>query len=80
MNITNEYRSIIKKIRATDKIIPYRNPRDMKFGTLHIEEKSEYFDITGIDKKNGNRIRFARVVPQKRKYKPLFVWSDDLDD
>jgi hypothetical protein len=51
----------------------------MKFGTLRIEEKSDHFDITGIDKKNENRIRFARVVPQKKKYKPLFIWSDSDD-
>jgi len=80
VHITEQYRSIIKKIQSTDKIIPYRNPRDMKFGTLRIEEKPDHFDITGIDKKNENRIRFARVVPQKKKYKPLFIWSDSSDD
>ena len=67
MNITALYRARIKEIDKDDVIIPYRNLNDMKFGTLEIHDIPEGFEVRGIDKKNSNRIKFAKVVRNKEK-------------
>ena len=62
MLVALEYAKKIKRINKDDKIVPYRNIDDMKFGTLTIEENGTYFDILGAVKKKDTRlIKFCTV-------------------
>jgi hypothetical protein len=64
MCIKEEYRKEFKCIGMKDKIIPYRSPHDMRYGTVKIEEYDDHFLILGQNKNNGgNLIKFAKVFP-----------------
>jgi hypothetical protein len=65
MCIKDEYRKEFKCIGDRDKIIPYRSPKDMRYGTVKIEEYEDHFLILGQNKNNGgNMIKFAKVYPE----------------